>query len=1647
MKGKKKQLLAILLAAAMAVTQTPGVAMAKTDVPEDGSIASFAALDKGTAKQKVPFGTELSELDLPDTLEVKIYQVEEKTKAEDEDLSADAEKEEAGQRDETNDGETEIQVTTFRDMVDVSWDSEPEYDGDLSGKYVFTAEADGYDLADGVNLPKITVTVLEEETEEETGAETGEETEEETGAEAGEETEEETGAETGEETEEETGAGTEEESEEETGAETGEETEEETGAETEAETEEETSAEVIQETMEETKPDTKVEEIDLMSLLPEELEAIDGYNLNDVAIINSIIEDTGLEGYQTNRPDEWDFVTWKETDNGKQVQELMLEEKGMTGVLDISGLTELTELNCENNELTALIGVNIPKLDEFHCRNNLLEQMELSGVNNTIFLMRLSNNNFTELELPFDSYINDLDVSHNPQLRKLSINARVRGLDIDNNPELAEVNYREAVCRSLNCENTQLTEIGVSWACIGLFTSGSQISRIRFYESADEAYTSYFNHTVGGTIDINIGSLVGGTNLALTAIPEEGCTFQKWLGLPSNAEGSATDMTVLLPRDSTYSWTVTAVFSPEDEDADGDNYHDGDVAVFQALLEQHPELNVNPDSPAEWETNGLVVWDSKLPKRIGRLNLSGKNLSGVLDISGLPCLTDLSCKDNSLTELNLSSLPELKRLDCGANQLETLSMSGLSALQNLTCDGNQIKELNISQLPKLNALYCTGNPFERLITQKGELAISQREGGTVTIASFLPLTDRISLTASDPDADHTFNGWWAEGVTLADASANPVSFILDGDIGITPLYTPTENAAAVDLATKEVRAADFTVKQETANTEESLKTWIVDKTNGLPGMKVANVTVDSDSVSLTEGSLRMAVQGDSQNPHGTDGSFQFDVTLKKVSPVLIKELNGTITATPYVESADQKAVNDAKGIIGGATYMVDQNTANTQDAVKNWLVETINATEGMSGTGITFSAGDITFTSGGFRAAVAGDSGRPGTDGSFRFTVKLAKGFAQTEAGPKDGTITATVYGGKTDLELVTEAKEAFEGSGDALYTIGQETANTGETVQEWLARMIEGLPGIYETGISVTAADITLTDFQPAVEGSAITPAGTNGGFRFKVSFTKGSQSLVSGERSGIITARAYAVQNDQQAVDVAKAVIENSASAYMVRQATANTLSEVQAWLVETVNALPGIKAAGITVGAGDISMEQQSFQPAEAGNAATYTGTDGGFRFTVSLSKGGASVETNMTSGIITATPYTGQTDQQSVDAAKAAIENSGSSIYTADQASANTEGDVKVWLAGRINDLPGMNTAGISVKAEDFTITPGSFRAAASGTLENPAGTNGSFRFNVSLHRGNVNETTTEKEGTIIAMPYSGQSDWQILELLKGIIEGGGALYTAEQGAANTEDAIKSWLAETINALPGLKNSGVVITAGDIIFTDNSFHAAVSGTPENPNGTNGSFLFTVTLAKDGIQDVTGEINGSITAARYSGGSGSSSGGSGGSSGGSSGGGGSASRPAGTTSADAKKGMVNTLTGIITGTGDGYSSWNQDNTGWKLRYADGTFASGTIAAAADGSTYEQPAWEMINGAWYAFGADGYAKNGLVPDPALGGYFYIDINSGMKTGWQLIDGQWRYFNPLSDGKKGIMIEDAWIDGWYVDKNGVWNGEAKKES
>ncbi len=143
------------------------------------------------------------------------------------------------------------------------------------------------------------------------------------------------------------------------------------------------------------------------------------------------------------------------------------------------------------------------------------------------------------------------------------------------------------------------------------------------------------------------------------------------------------------------------------------------------------------------------------------------------------------------------------------------------------------------------------------------------------------------------------------------------------------------------------------------------------------------------------------------------------------------------------------------------------------------------------------------------------------------------------------------------------------------------------------------------------------------------------------------------------------------------------------------------------------------------------------------------------------------------------------------------------------------------------------------------------------------------------------------------------------------------------------------------------------------------------------------------------------------------------------------------------DSQKGYMSTAAGIVTGTGADYSRWIQaadSGNQWRLRYADGSFAAGTMKTAADGTVYEQPAWEKINGAWYAFGADGLTKSGFLFDYELNGWFYIDIHSGMKTGWQQIDSSWYYFNPVSDGSMGRLYTSGITpDGYPVDENGRW--------
>ncbi len=145
----------MFLSAALAVTQLPAVAMAENAAPEDGSIASFKALDSRVAAQTVAVGTAYDQLNLPDKVTAAVYHVSEGVEGKDSGQLSPASPSDAAS----------VTITTSDEKIPVTWDSDPAYDGDVANSYVFTADVGSYALSSGAKLPQITVTVTGENME------------------------------------------------------------------------------------------------------------------------------------------------------------------------------------------------------------------------------------------------------------------------------------------------------------------------------------------------------------------------------------------------------------------------------------------------------------------------------------------------------------------------------------------------------------------------------------------------------------------------------------------------------------------------------------------------------------------------------------------------------------------------------------------------------------------------------------------------------------------------------------------------------------------------------------------------------------------------------------------------------------------------------------------------------------------------------------------------------------------------------------------------------------------------------------------------------------------------------------------------------------------------------------------------------------------------------------------------------------------------------------------------------------------------------------------------------------------------------------------------------------------------------------------
>ncbi len=384
--------------------------------------------------------------------------------------------------------------------------------------------------------------------------------------------------------------------------------------------------------------------------------------------------------------------------------------------------------------------------------------------------------------------------------------------------------------------------------------------------------------------------------------------------------------------------------------------------------------------------------------------------------------------------------------------------------------------------------------------------------------------------------------------------------------------------------------------------------------------------------------------------------------------------NASYDLTLEVETCENKRGDSlSSSVTNGAIEVTNINSVLTEAAealqnadISNYTVEQAEATSSGIISAVEQAAADVLSSDESFAKvsvnkvnltekvdAVAGDADYPlGSDGSFKFTASLVyEGFSDNPVDTENisGVIKATPYTGKTNQELVDEAKATLE---TTKFTVQQSAANSAD---ELPAALIDDLNvAVDSTGIIISSDDIQITACTPASAGTLDNMQGTNGSFAADIHLTlgkTGSGDASIAQENGIIQATPYDTV-------LAEAItwLDSSGNTFDYTQAEAESLLSSGSFeqdLAAKVNA--GMTAAGIQVDPIAVSdVSRTALSPASSGTADQPSGTNGSFSFKVTFKHSGNAVTSPDKAGVITATPYSGTTYEQALDAAEAALE---------------------------------------------------------------------------------------------------------------------------------------------------------------------------------------------------------------------------------------------------------------------------------------------------------------------------------------------------------------------------------------------------------
>ncbi|EJL62402.1 leucine-rich repeat domain-containing protein [Flavobacterium sp. CF136] len=402
------------------------------------------------------------------------------------------------------------------------------------------------------------------------------------------------------------------------------------------------------------------------------------------------------------------------TANLASVTELQMQFQAISDLTGIQDFTNLTSLDCSNNNLTSLdISKNTP-LTTLNCDNNKLTALNLS---NNIHLKKLTcDANFltsldvsNNLELTwlycYKNNLKTLDVTKNVLLDDLYFpDNQITNIDLSQNPLLI----------SLYAQNNLLTSLDISKnpKLVILYIPKNQISDIDISKNPE---ISLFNCSYNALNSVN---LKNGKNSILNS----------GFNITNNP-----NLTCIQVDDATYSNT---------------------------------NWSTKKDATASYSTNCstafVAIPDQNFEQKLIDLGIDTDGLNGRTSIASLSSVTSLDLSNSGIKDISgIKSFTSLTFLNISNNQITFLDLSGNTNLETLNASSNLFTMLDLSKNTQITIVYVINNPLVSLNLRNGNNRNfilppeTGKKSATSLYTTFLGLTTLDCIQVDDADYSNT----------------------------------------------------------------------------------------------------------------------------------------------------------------------------------------------------------------------------------------------------------------------------------------------------------------------------------------------------------------------------------------------------------------------------------------------------------------------------------------------------------------------------------------------------------------------------------------------------------------------------------------------------------------------------------------------------------------------------------------------------------------------------------------------------------------------------------------------------------------------------------------------------------------------------